>query len=429
MNHRSFFITFILILSLGIISSSCRSTDYEYQEDEPIDYIPVQISKGSPWVFVDNTGTQIGSQSWELEPTVSKNGVFIAQVDSNLIVYKWNKDVAEPVEGLTNLVEAGRYNEGVIPVCGSMERIRVVNAKGETLFTLNPIDGYEIISCSLAMQNGMLIITDSRRKYGAVDKEGNLVIKPEYDLISDFSDGVALAMKRPDDDDDYSYADFFVVDKSGKATNITPKISCYDTHCGLDEFSHGYCYIETYDETTRPFNFIKISRDGKASRTNVLISQWSYLYNGSYIETINNGESTSYVWKSAKGKIINTFTNGICYCEGKFVCNRIIHGSDADKEELLIYNLDGDEIAKYTGDYSVYCHGNKFGLIVAELKDWEPVSVIMIDENGKEIPEFHFANCGISLDIELDGPDELGDCGRDAVYSTYIDLTSADTSD
>lgn len=427
MYRQSFFFILLAIIISGMTSVSCQSADKPHQVEDVIDYVPVQVSEESPWVFVDHTGTRIGTQKWEFKPTVSKGGVFIAQVDSGLTVYKWDRDVAKPITGLTDLVEAGSYNEEVIPVCNRRERLRIANAMGETVFTLNPIDGKEIKSCAVAMSDGMLIITDSDGKSGAVDKEGNIIVKPAYDFIGDFSEGVALAVNFPENDNGYS--DLFIIDKKGNVTKVNKKIdiSVDDFDQYGHDFIHGYCYVRNYDKTIIPFNFIKISTDGNVSGTNTYISKYSYLTDGSYIEELID-DSTKYILKSPNGKIIKEFTEGYCSCEGKFVCNTIIcptstfHLNPRVNDDNYIYNIEGKEIANYTGDYSSCYLGGKFGLLLINFNELiKPISVTMIDENGKEIPKFHFANCGISRDIVLLHPEEMEPWSRLAVYSNYND--------
>lgn len=427
MNRRTITITLTTII-FAVIMTSCLDffKNFTKNKETTVDYIPVQLSEGSSWVFVDHTGARIGNQEWEFEPTVSKNGVFIAQADSGLTVYKWHKDVAEPVEGLTKLVSAGSYNEGVIPVCGRMERIRIADADGKTVFTLDPIEGKEVSSCALAMHDGMLIISDSKGKSGAVDKEGNLVVKPIYDMMSDYSDGVALAMKYPTNMEDDP--EFFVVDKEGKETKIKAKIGMDNLICGIEAFSHGSCYMSApLDTSYTTTKYVKISPNGNTVVTDTLVGEWAYLDNNSYIEAYVSNDKNVQIWKDPNGKTIKKFTDGYCMADKKFLVFSESYNFETNtKPKVQIFNLEGQEIAKFTGNYSEYCPGGEFGLIVTELSEsWEPTSVIMIDEEGKNVPDFKFFNCGMKEDIMLNDMGEEGECERATVNSAYIDMTAA----
>jgi hypothetical protein len=98
------------------------------------------------------------------------------------------------VKGCEDLYSVGCMNDGVIPVTKQGERISVIDGTGKTLFTLDPIDGKEIISCDIAFYDGLLRIKNEEGKYGFVDKKGNVVISPQYYTAFPFSEGKALVM-------------------------------------------------------------------------------------------------------------------------------------------------------------------------------------------------------------------------------------------
>jgi hypothetical protein len=106
-------------------------------------------------------------------------------------LYKASKQ-PEIVKGCEDLYSVGCMNDGVIPISKHGERISVINGSGKTLFTLDPIDGKEIVSCDIAFYDGMLRIKNEDNKYGFVDKKGNAVIKPQYHKVFPFSEGKAL---------------------------------------------------------------------------------------------------------------------------------------------------------------------------------------------------------------------------------------------
>lgn len=424
MKKISLIVSILSLLFFGNYIASCSSF-FGGDEEPPIDYIPVQLNEGGSWVFVDHTGTQIGTQEWEFEPTVSVDGVFIAQLDSGMTVYRWEGNVAKPIEGLTSLVEVGEYHEGVIPVCRRLERIRVADKMGNTKFTLDPIDGNEIMSCALAMKDGMLVITDSKGKTGAVDKDGNLVIKPTYDMMSDFNGGVALAMNYPE-----NYVGdptYFVVDKEGNATKIKARIGSDEIMCALEGFSHGYAYLSApYDTITGTATHIRISPDGTAVATDTLVNSWDYLENNSHIATISKGDSISNVWVDADGKKLRNFNQNWPSAELRFV-TEYDYNYTTNETKITVYNLEANPIAKFNGSRSFFCPGGQFGLIVAKIPedDYKPTEVTMIDNEGKEVENFRFASFGRKLTIYPEADLDEGECGRTQVFSAYIDVTAA----
>jgi hypothetical protein len=165
-----------------------------------------------------------------------------SEISNYYPLYKASKH-PEIVKGCEALYSVGCMNDGVIPVSKHGERISVIDGSGKTLFTLDPIEGKEIISCDIAFYDGLLRIENEEHKYGFVDKKGNIAIKPQYFKVFSFSEGKALVENFKVGSVMGKYwAKYSVIDTKGNV------ISNWED-CGpiaLDDFSNGYLLTENW---------------------------------------------------------------------------------------------------------------------------------------------------------------------------------------
>ena len=130
-------------------------------------------------------------------------------------------------------------------------------------------------------------------KYGFVDNKGNFVIKPTFESVEDFHEGLAAA---------WQYGKWGFINKKGKFV-IQPQYSV------VGDFNDGHAYVihrteETKDDGTYIHNHIAyIDKHGK-----IIIPFYeggSYFYNySSGLVAVQNGDSTYCSYKDKKGRTI-----------------------------------------------------------------------------------------------------------------------------
>jgi len=204
--------TFTLLLKamLGLLASSCGFLN-SGSDEIPVEGIPVQTESDGRWSMIQANGKMLFSDEFRSEPTMVVNGFFAVWENDSYTLYKADRK-PEAVKKCDDLRSVGICMEEVIPLAHEDCRISIVGTDGETKAVLNPVGGHEIITSDIMFSDGRLIICTDAGKYGAVDKSGHVAVKPDYDRITRFNNGVALAMKDIGDD-----IRVFVIDKNGKA--------------------------------------------------------------------------------------------------------------------------------------------------------------------------------------------------------------------
>lgn len=417
--RKSSNLLFILPLLLLCIVGACNKTNKkEY-------YLPVQKSEGGAWTFINSKGEQVGTQQWEFEPSISVDGIFTVRENDGLSVYRWSGNEAKPIDSLQNLVCVGIYNDGLLPVTPAMQRIRIVDNKGKVKFTLEPIDGKEINSCAQKFSENLLIVTTIDGKTGVINNKGEVIVKPSYSDISNFSGGYALAANY--DYDNYENGpSYFILDKTGKATPVIGEFA-YEEGDGmyLPEFVDGAVYVagkpneqnEDSDDYY-PTTTCKITTDGKVTVEDN--PSWTtMLADGGKIVSTYKDDKSIEEWFDKGGKIIKKIDQNGEYMRdyGKYV---VIQRTDT----LTIYDLQGKELNHLTGYNPAWSEGN-FGLMVSVYTNdyTETTKYKMLDAQAQLIPDLLFYGIGYNETVSLKNNDS--DYYDATVTSAYVDVTAA----
>lgn len=397
-----------------LAASSCsNSAEPETQ------YIPVQITEDGSWVFINEKGERIGSQEWEFEPTVTRDGIFTARTDSGLTVYRWKGDVAKPVDSLTNLVCVGKLADGLMPVTPVMQRIRIVNAKGDTKFVLDPIDGKEISSCALGFSEDMLIVNNIDGKAGVIDNKGKVIVKPKYDEISNFNGGYALAVTYNFEKEDGDIR-YYVIDKEGKATAVKGKFGFPESDEGLvSEFNDGKVVVNApYDTVKNEIQYLEISTDGKVTKQKNGFTYTYPLKNGGKITYSLVNDKFSYTWFDKDGKVVMKSKGDEIFNDaGKYV-------AVLKDDKTRIYSDEGKELSIFNGSQSVLWPGGKFGPVLYDYSNYEKTECTLLDAEGKKVNLGTIYNIGTREYINLENHEEIEYDTR-YITSAYVDIPAA----
>ncbi|MDE6287796.1 MAG: WG repeat-containing protein [Muribaculaceae bacterium] len=191
----------------GITSCGSGSSDSYWKN---IDAIAVQESSDGNWSFYKPDGTLLYEDEFKARPSAICNGFFVVEEGDGYTVYHADKK-PEVLGDLEDLKSAGYFwEDGLMPVVRPKERISVVNTKGETVFTLEPYKGKEIVSCDPAFSEGLLGVETEDGLYGFVNTKGEMVIVPKYKWANTFNYGRAAVSKN--DEDETS----LIIDKKGE---------------------------------------------------------------------------------------------------------------------------------------------------------------------------------------------------------------------
>ena len=394
--------------------------------------LPVQKTEGGAWSFINSKGEPVGTQEWEFEPSLSIDGIFTVRQDDGLCVYRWEGKEARPIDSLQNLVSVGIYNDGLLPVTPPMQRIRIVDNKGNVKFTLDPIDGQEINSCADMFSENLLIVTTIDGKTGVINNKGEVVVKPTYSDISNFNSGYALAANY--DYDNYEKGpSYFILDKTGKATPVKGEFAYEEGDGGgyLPEFVDGAVYVpgksesdgsEGEDSEEYEYNstICKITTDGKVT----VEKQYTWttmLPDGGKITSTYVDDKSVEEWFDKDGKLLKKIDQSNQYLNsyGNYV---VLQQGDT----LTLYDDKGTQLNTLKGYNAVWSEGD-FGMVVSVHKeDYSlPSEYKILDAAGQLIPDGLYYGIGLAQMISLKETEhEDNDFG---VMSAYVDVTAAAT--
>lgn len=384
----------------------CLLTGCGLFDSDKTEFIPAKGNKSDKWGFMSIDGEMIIENEFENTPTLPMGGVFSVKEKDGYSVFLL-KDRPELIKGCENLQSVGCMSNGVMPIAKKGKRIQYINEKGETLFTLNPVNNKEVASVSAYFDDsGYSIIETEDNNFGYINTKGEVVINPIYSYAHPFSeDGYALVCKYVDNKTKWQ-----IIDNTGKTIlKIGEKYNpCYpfvinkklavvvdDKYGFLDiEGKYSRC-PETVEEIA------EIKKDGF-----VFQSKGKYGFMNKDCEQIIRA-------KYSKIKILNN---------GKLLAN--------NENEFLILNSKGEKEVSIDGYNDIFVIPNTNILLAKIGNEWE-----LIDYAGKVVstnplsevnifhtPSFSSEYALYILESVASNPLAIINLSRGIVYSDFENL-------
>lgn len=177
-----------------------------------LSYMPAKAEGDSNWGLVDANGEFLFTDEFSDRPSPVVNGYFFVEEGNGYTVYKAEKNPKQ-VGDLSGLKGCGFYNDGLMPVVHKGEHISFVDGSGKTKFTLENVDSVSVSAAMNMFVNGRCAIRTSDEKWGAIDTDGNVVVKPKYENPILFVEDLALVK-------DAQSGECYIIDRDGntKAT-------------------------------------------------------------------------------------------------------------------------------------------------------------------------------------------------------------------
>ena len=231
----------ILVLLITSIVTSCGNSS----KNSAVTHIPVQLKIDGNWSLLDiETGAILFEGEFKKTPSVVTEGVFTTRNDKDEIFYnkiedeKVFKQIAGPFKS------ASLMNQGLAIVCKSESHLSAINDKGEDVFTLDPQDGIVIKQAGQCI-DGLIKFEDENHLWGFLDKNGKIAIKPQFDYVDDFHNGLARATMHPGKKDK-----FVIINKSGEVESEIDK--GFVGHLGNG--------IVAYSDNKKEFGVLKLGK-------------------------------------------------------------------------------------------------------------------------------------------------------------------------
>ena len=382
--------TILIIASSITLSLSCNSDNTENE----VPYISFKENKDDRWGITDWEGNIIIENEFNNTPTYVKNGVFIVHNDENLYeMYTAEKNFRKIGKEYKSII---LFNDGLAPAVEPKGHIQYINPKGETVFTLEKYKDKNIIAATSFYEDKAVIVTEDK-KYGYINKKGEVIIPPIYDYASLFYNNCAF------------------VSKDGKKMFIDDKKRI------LVKFENKQMPLSLPSEGLFPYNDKEQESYGIKDMNNKDIIKASPKYK--WFSGFVNGYSVFYNNNDDCG-LINS--KGETVIRAKYqdmiMCEDVIIYKDKDKYGLISYS-DKTILAPTYNTIIPFQGNNKYTYA------YDGDYVVLIDKKGEEINNKAFSEIFFPSNLLI--PQNRSfynltfyDYNTDIVYSDYIDIDS-----
>lgn len=320
---------------------------------DKVDLIPVKLTKDGNWSMINDKGEVVYDGEFKNAPTVAYNGYFSVEEGDGYTLYKADAKKPEAVKNMEGIKSIGYMEEGLIPVVFKNSRIALVNGKGESKFTLDPVKGVEIVQCQPAFKDGLLMVKTDDNKYGYFDASGKVAIEPIYDRAYDFSEGLAVVGKESKDSTDY-HINYEVINKKGET--VFKIKEGYELNSNI--YKNGYLRAENEDR------HILYDKKGEIIKLPAKIQEIENM-NDKYI--IFRNDDHEFGVADIKGEILIRPKYQLLMFNGD---ESFFAWKKGDEKEIYRLNAQGEEEGKSL-DFDVIVKFGKFGYLAKDGKTWQ----------------------------------------------------------
>lgn len=382
--------TILIIASSITLSLSCNSDNTENE----VPYIAFKENKDDRWGITDWEGNIIIENEFNNTPTYVKNGVFIVQNDENLYeMYTAEKNFRKIGKEYKSII---LFNDGLTPAVEPKGHIQYINPKGETVFTLEKYKDKNIIAATSFYEDKAVIVTEDK-KYGYINKKGEVIIPPIYDYASLFYNNCAFVSKDGEK--------MFIDDKK----RILVKFE--DKQMPLSLPSEG---LFPYNNKEQESCGIKDMNNKDIIKASPKYKWFSGFVNG-YSVFYNNNDDCGLI--NSKGETVIR-----AKYQDMIMCEDVIIYKDKDKYGLISYS-DKTILAPTYNTIIPFQGNNKYTYA------YDGDYVVLIDKKGEEINNKAFSEIFFPSNLLI--PQNRSfynltfyDYNTDIVYSDYIDIDS-----
>lgn len=382
--------TILIIASSITLSLSCNSDNTENE----VPYISFKENKDDRWGITDWEGNIIIENEFNNTPTYVKNGVFIVQNDENLYeMYTAEKNFRKIGKEYKSII---LFNDGLAPAVEPKGHIQYINPKGETVFTLEKYKDKNIIAATSFYEDKAVIVTEDK-KYGYINKKGEVIIPPIYDYASLFYNNCAFVSKDGEK--------MFIDDKK----RILVKFE--DKQMPLSLPSEG---LFPYNNKEQESCGIKDMNNKDIIKASPKYKWFSGFVNG-YSVFYNNNDDCGLI--NSKGETVIR-----AKYQDMIMCEDVIIYKDKDKYGLTSYS-DKTILAPTYNTIIPFQGNNKYTYA------YDGDYVVLIDKKGEEINNKAFSEIFFPSNLLI--PQNRSfynltfyDYNTEIVYSDYVDIDS-----
>jgi len=135
-----------------------------------------RVSKGGFWGYIDHNGAEVIPLQYDT----------LSEIDENLVWYKKGDKIGYMSCGTCKDAHTSKNRKQILKVVKQGENYFFHGTQGQKLLDIP--NGYYSVG---ALNNGLAVVMDASFRWGAINKFGQEIIKPQYDHMTDFHDGTA----------------------------------------------------------------------------------------------------------------------------------------------------------------------------------------------------------------------------------------------
>lgn len=215
-----------------------------------IEYVPFQETSDGQWGMISLDGKVLFTDEFKKQPTVVRDGRFFVKTKEG--VWEMYEASEKPKKIGGDYAHTSGFNNGVAVVAEKDKPVSIIDTDGKTVKELKTIEGKTIDGVrSFCGGYAAFMTTDSL--WGAINESGDCVVKPEYCVLYNCSDGKFVGIKA-------KYKDKILRDRKDKT-----KITVLDTG-GKDlfEFSADK-YEDLHPQFVDGLMAVSVKKDGKVT--------------------------------------------------------------------------------------------------------------------------------------------------------------------
>lgn len=318
-----------ITLTAAAFALSCGSGS----DTAKIDLIP--IANGGNFGFADKEGKIVINPQFSAA-TLFRDGISLVRTGGSDAKYGFidrdGKYVINPAYR-----QATIFSEGIAFVVSDNSAPQAIDKSGKSLFTLQQAEDVSIFKDGLASFS--VIGDDGSKKWGFVDKDGKIVIQPQFSLVDMFSEGRCAVAN---DSGKWGY-----IDKSGKIV-INPQFD------QAGKFSGGTAIVNLSGK------FGTIDDSGKY----IVNPQFDGMYADGKMFMVNSGGRIGWADKSGKMKINPQFDDAYPFL-GNDIAPVRSGGSWGyiDQDGKFRVNPQFEHASPFNGSVALVRSGSKTGMI------------------------------------------------------------------
>ena len=177
---------FTMVAAIAFASCSTGESDTE------VDGVPFKSADDSNWGMIAPDGKVIFQDEFKGEPTASVDNRFFVETSDG--VYEMYETAKKPKKIGGEYVSVTTFNDDRAIVAEKSKPLTIIDTDAKVIKTLDKVGG-KTVEAAERFFGGTAIVHTADTLCGAVDKNGEMVIKPTYSALSHYGYNKFIAIK------------------------------------------------------------------------------------------------------------------------------------------------------------------------------------------------------------------------------------------